>query len=605
MPSFEVSGNILLVIAGVGSLIFIHELGHFLVAKKIGVRVHTFSLGFGMPLIRKTWGETEYRLSLIPLGGYVKLAGEHPKEGASREDWDFMSKTPAQRALVLVAGVAMNALFAFLVFILAFRIGVPFITSEIGLVAPGWPAWEAGLESGDKIIEIDGTKDPDFEDVFTAVALGGSVEGVPIKVDRAGEILQFNVVPRYDKIHGIQRIGIAPAMSQEVGRLFRYDDGAPALEAGLEVGDRIVAINGEVIKRAERIAEIEAKSPGKELTLTILRDGQEKEFKVTPLATMRWMMGLSCATTKIQAVRAGGLAAQAGLKKGDKILAINDNGVSGWFSLAEQIQGTEESDIRLGWERAGEIKELHLQLQSPEDKDRFLAGISPVLGLRVDRVMEGFPATEIGMKAGDEIVYLDGTTPRSWEDLLRIITSSEGKEMTVKWLRDGKTLTARFQPIKDEKNAIGRMGMLPMEKKIVKKYNLVGACQMGSYKAIVMVKRIYLTITGLFTHKVSSETVGGIIMIAQASYESAKVGFGKLLYFMGIISLQLAILNLLPIPVLDGGHLLFLGVEKLKGSPVSERTMAVAQYIGLTLILCLFVFATRNDILRLFMMTHQ
>ncbi|MEK7368885.1 MAG: site-2 protease family protein, partial [Planctomycetota bacterium] len=110
MPFAEVSSNILLVIVGIGSLIFIHELGHFLAAKKIGVRVLVFSLGFGMPLVRRTWGETEYRLSIIPLGGYVKLAGEHPQEGVKPEDWDFMSKPPAQRALVLVAGVAMNTL---------------------------------------------------------------------------------------------------------------------------------------------------------------------------------------------------------------------------------------------------------------------------------------------------------------------------------------------------------------------------------------------------------------------------------------------------------------------------------------------------------------
>lgn len=604
MPFAEVSSNILLVIVGIGSLIFIHELGHFLVAKKIGVRVHVFSLGFGMALISRTWGETEYRLSLIPLGGYVKLAGEHPKEGVPQESWDFMSKAPWQRALVLVAGVVMNAAFALLLFIVAFRVGVPFITSEVGLVAPGWPAWEAGIDPGDNIVEIAGTKNPDFEDVFTAVALGGD-RSIPIKVDRAGKILSFNVYPKYDPVHGLRRIGIAPAMTQKIGRLFRYTDGAPAIDAGLKTNDKIIAIDGKTIKSGEELTEIEAQSPGKELTLTILRNGQEKEFKVTPLKTMRWMMGVSCATTKVQAVRAGSLAAQMGLRRGDKILTVNGKEVTGWFPLTEILEESKERQIDLTVKRAGEVEGLHLSLQSPEDNTRLLTGVTPVLGLRVDMVMEGFPAAEkLALMPGDEIVYLAGKTPRSWDDLLSIVTTSEGKEMTVKWLRDGKTLSGKFRPIKDEKSAIGRMGLLPKEKTVIKKYDLIGACKMGTYKAQVMVKRIYLTLTGLFTKKVSSETVGGIILIAQASYESAKVGFGKLLYFMGIISMQLAILNLLPIPVLDGGHLLFLGIEKLKGSPVSERTMAVAQYIGLGLILCLFVFATRNDILRLFMMNN-
>lgn len=600
MPFAEVSGNILLVIAGIGSLIFIHELGHFLVAKKIGVKVHVFSLGFGMPLIKRTWGETEYRLSIVPLGGYVKLAGEYPQEGVTMDETDFMAKPPSQRAMVLIAGVAMNALFAFLVFIIAFRIGVPFITSEIGLVAPGWPAWEAGLQPGDNIIEIGGTRDPDFEDIFTAVALGGGT-GIPVTVERDGKALHFNVRPKYDTEHGIQRIGIAPATTRVVGRLIKYEGGAPAIDAGIEIGDTIIAINGETIERGEQITAIEVQSPGKELTITAMRDGKELEFKVTPLAANRWMMGVSCATTRIQAVRVGSLAAEAGLKKGDRILAVNDTEVSGWLAVTELIPSAVGEDIRLKIQRGEEVEVLNLSLASAESRDRFLSGVAPALGLRVDRVIDDFPAAKIGMKPGDEIVYLDGTTPQAWEDLLGIILGSNGREMTVKWLRGGKTLTGKFRPIQDEKSAMGRMGLIPREKRVLKQYDLMGSCRMGSYKAVVMVKRIYLTITGLFTQKVSSETVGGIILIAQASYESAKVGIGKLLYFMGIISLQLAILNLLPIPVLDGGHLLFLGIEKLKGSPVSERTMVVANYIGLVLILGLFVFATRNDVVRLFM----
>ncbi len=601
MPFAEVSSNILLVIAGIGSLIFIHELGHFLVAKKIGVKVHVFSLGFGMPLIKRTWGETEYRLSIVPLGGYVKLAGEHPQDGVVMDESDFMAKPPSQRALVLIAGVAMNALFAFLVFIIAFRVGVPFITSEIGLVAPGWPAWEAGLQPGDNIIAIGSAKDPDFEDVFTAVALGSGSAGIPVTVERDGKTLNFNIRPKYDTEHGIQRIGIAPATTREVGRLIKYKDGAPAMDAGIEIGDAITAIYGETIERGEQIMAIEAQSAGKELTVAAMRDGREMEFKVTPLATMRWMMGVSCATTRIQAVRAGSLAAEAGLRKGDQILAVNDTEVSGWLAATELIQSAVGEDIHLKIQRGEEVEALNLSLASAEGRDRFLGGVAPALGLRVDRVIDDFPAAKIGMKPGDEIVYLDGTTPQSWEDLLGIILGSNGREITVKWLRGGKTLTGKFRPIQDEKSATGRMGLLPREKRVLKQYDLLGSCRMGSYKAIVMVKRIYLTITGLFTQKVSSETVGGIIMIAQASYESAKVGVGKLLYFLGIISLQLAILNLLPIPVLDGGHLLFLGIEKLKGSPVSEHTMVVANYIGLVFILGLFVFATRNDIVRLFM----
>ena len=601
MPFAEVSTNIFLVILGIGSLVFFHELGHFLAAKKIGVRVLIFSLGFGPPLVRRTWGETEYRLSAIPLGGYVKLAGEYPQEGVPRESWDFMSKSPMQRAIVLIAGVALNALLAFFVFILAFRLGVPFITSEIGEVTPGWPAWEAGLKPGDKIVEIDGTPDPDFEDVFTAVALGASTKGLSIKAERAGDILNFTVPPMYDPVPGIQRIGISPAFSQEIDKLFRYTEGAPALEAGLQVGDKIIAINGERVEQGERIREIELKNPGKELALTVLREGKELEFKATPLVTMRWMLGVSCATAKIQSVKRDSLAYQIGLRKGDEILAVGDSAVQGWTAVKDLFLESQEKVIHLQIKRGPETKVLELSLDSPGAKESFQEGIFPTMGLRVDHVVEGFPAESIGLRPGDQILSLNGESLRVWEALLRIMATSEGKEMTLQWQRGSETFSERFRPMKDEKNAFGRLGMKLKEKSIVKQYGFLGSCRAGTYKALVMIKRIYLTVRGLFTQKVSSETVGGIILIAQASYESAKLGLGKLLYFIGILSLQLAILNILPIPVLDGGHLLFLGIEKAKGSPVSERTMAIAQYIGLALILCLVVYSTRNDILRLLM----
>jgi regulator of sigma E protease len=231
--------------------------------------------------------------------------------------------------------------------------------------------------------------------------------------------------------------------------------------------------------------------------------------------------------------------------------------------------------------------------------DNFFEGIIPAMGLKVDQVVEGFPAHELDIKSGDEILSISGEGLKRWEDLLRIIATSEGKEMEIQWRRSGETFSAKFRPKKDEEGAIGRLGIRLKEKSIERKYGFIGACQVGTYKAIVMTQRIYLSLKALVTQRVSGETVGGIIMIAQATYESAKLGMGKLLYFLGILSLQLAILNALPIPMLDGGHLMFLCIEKVKGSPVSERTMALAQYIGMAFLLALLIYATRNDIMRL------
>lgn len=229
MPFVGISFNIILVIIGIGLLIFVHELGHFIVAKKIGVRVLAFSLGFGPPIIRKKIGETDYRISLIPLGGYVKLAGEQKDSTCTGEEWEFTSKKPWQRAAVLIAGVTFNTILAFIAFIVAFKVGVPFVTAEIGRTMPGWPAWEAGIKPGDKIVRVNNVSDPDFEDVFISVALNNSPEGVNFEIESEDKTFDVNVVPRYDPAVGIQRIGIAPATSLEIDKIFALEGAdAPA-----------------------------------------------------------------------------------------------------------------------------------------------------------------------------------------------------------------------------------------------------------------------------------------------------------------------------------------------------------------------------------------
>ncbi len=346
MPFIGMSSNIVLVIIGIGLLIFIHELGHFLVAKKIGVRVYAFSLGFGPAIISRQIGETDYRISLIPLGGYVKLAGEQREESNTGEEWEFMSKKPWQRAAVLVAGVACNTLLAFVAFIIAFRVGVPFVTPEIGRTMPGWPAWEAGIRPGDKIVKINNVSDPDFEDVFISVALNGSPEGINMEIERDNEIFDVNVVPRYDSTVGIQRIGIAPATTMEVHMIFAIKNSdAPAQSSALHVKDKILEVNGKKIITENDFREIELASPGKELNITVLRDDRKIDVKVTPSVVARWMIGLSCATTKLDGVKKDSLAYSLGLQKGDEIVKVNFRDVEGFTELINTIRGRNSQGI--------------------------------------------------------------------------------------------------------------------------------------------------------------------------------------------------------------------------------------------------------------------
>jgi regulator of sigma E protease len=584
-----------MVVVGVGFLIFIHELGHFLMAKKIGVRVFVFSIGFGPPLFKRTFGETEYRLSLIPLGGYVKMAGEVPDEKNAGASWDLASKSIGQRAMVFVAGVALNAALAFVAFIIAFRIGVPFETSEIGMVSPGRPAWEAGLEPGDKIVKIGNTSNPDFEDVHISIALSSSPDGIPLEVDRGGERFDVVVYPEYRERLGYQIIGIRPALSLVVDKIYAYKNGhSPAQEAGIQVGDEIVAVNGKRISSVDELLEAEATHSGEELILTVLRDDESIDLKVTPIPT-QWKFGLSCASPRIDGIKKDSVAYAIGLRKNDEIIAVGNKSVGGWSEIKNEIADASEKTISLGVKRNGQTMSFELPISDEQTKENFVNGIYPFLGLTVDMVVSGFPAMEAGLLPGDRLVSVDGRELEDWEDLLYTVRSNVGKEMEVAWLRGEETITKKIMP----KKTGGSIGIDLGEKKIMRQYGFFGACWVGSAKAIVNVKMIYLTIKGLLTKQLSSKTIGGIILIAQASYESAKLGMGKLLYFIGILSLNLAILNILPIPVLDGGHLMFLGIEKLKGSPVSERTFAIAHYIGFALIITLILYATKNDISRI------
>ena len=601
MPFIGISSNVVLVIIGIGLLIFIHELGHFLVAKKIGVRVHAFSLGFGPAIISKQFGETEYRVSLIPLGGYVKLAGEQREDSNTGEDWEFMSKKPWQRAAVLVAGVTCNTILAFILFIVAFNVGVPFITSEIGQAMPGGPAWEAGIRTGDKIVRIDNITDPDFEDIFISVALNSSPAGIDMEIERDNQTFNVNVVPEYDASVGVQRIGIAPTSTLEVDKIFTVENAdTPAQVSELNVNDEILEVNGKPIATANDFRKIVNANPGKVLNLAVLRNDQKRDIKVTPSVVTRWMIGLSCATATLDGVKKDSFAYSLGLEKGDEVVKVNTQNINGFSELITTVKESPNGIIRLQVKRGNEVKNIKFTKLGEETVKEFSEGIFPHYGLTVDSTVEGFPAEESGIKPGDKITSISGESVTEWSQLLTLVTASQGKEFDIAWTRNYETVTRTIVPKKNEKNAQGVLGIKFREKKEYRKYGFIKACGVGTRKTVINIKRIYLTIQGFVSKKLSTKALGGPVLIAQASYASAQSGIGKLMYFMAIISINLAVINILPVPVLDGGHLMFLGIEKLKGSPVSEKTMAIANYIGMGLVLTLMIYATKNDIMRLF-----
>jgi regulator of sigma E protease len=440
--------TILAAIVVLGILIFVHELGHFLVAKRSGVGVLKFSLGFGPKLVGVKRGETEYLLSALPLGGYVKMIGEDPTDPspeAADPARSFSQKTVGTRAWIILAGPLANLALPVLIFWGVFAIvGQPYFLPIVGTPEQGYPAAQAGLLPGDRVQALDGV------------------------------------------------------------RIERWTDVEVAVQA----------------------------SSGKPLNFTMTRDGRTFDVRLAPRAvatrdifgqeTQAWDVGLHpLLSTRIGQVLPGHVAEQAGLRSGDRILALNGTPVVEWEQLAKTIHGSPGKPVRLTVERDGQ---------------RFEVEATP-------------RPTKQQMAAGEEEIGLIGIGPAPESHYQRL--------NPVAALVDGVKETARL--------------------------------------SVVIVQGFVKLIQG----SISPKTIGGPILITQIAGEVVRRGTVQLLSFTAFLSINLAILNLLPIPVLDGGHLLFSLIEWLRGKPISLRKREIAQQVGLALLVGLMIFAFYNDIFRL------
>src|SRR6516165_10566638 len=244
--------NIAYTLLLLGVLIFVHELGHFLVAKSLGVKVLRFSIGFGPRLFGVTRGETEYRVSWLPLGGYVKMAGEQPNEELSPEEAQrgFLTQSPWRRAAIVVAGPGFNLLFPILAYFLIFAGTHQQISTRIGSVEPGLPAAEAQLRPGDRILAVDGEKVRTFEELRTHLQPRYD-RPITLTVERQGRQFTTTLTPakslETNPIETLPRglIGISPnAKAPVLGVL----EGSPAAAAGLKTFDRVLSVNGQPVK---------------------------------------------------------------------------------------------------------------------------------------------------------------------------------------------------------------------------------------------------------------------------------------------------------------------------------------------------------------------
>jgi len=266
-----------------GVLIFVHELGHFLAARRLGVRVLTFSLGFGPKILKFTRGDTEYCVSAIPLGGYVKMAGESPDDPRSGAPDEFLSKTKWERFQVLIMGPVMNILLAVVVLAIVLAQGaeLPAYLEQppvVGVVDAGSPAERSGIRAGDRIVTVDGERVDTWDRAEIAVKMRPNRK-VPVTVERDGRTLAFDVQSTSEGRWEAGAIGVTPMMRPMARALERND---PAAKAGMKPGDVVVAVNGERMSSTQALTTAIRGNAGKQIDLLISRNGAEQHLAVTP-----------------------------------------------------------------------------------------------------------------------------------------------------------------------------------------------------------------------------------------------------------------------------------------------------------------------------------
>jgi regulator of sigma E protease len=529
-----------------GILVFVHEFGHFIVAKALNVKVLRFSIGFGPRIFGFTKGETEYRVAWLPLGGYVKMAGELPQDELSPEEAKrgFLAQAPWKRALIVTAGPAFNLLFPILAYFLLFLGTHQQISTRIGSVEPGLPAAEAGLQPGDRILAVDGEKVRTFEELRAHLQPRYD-RPITLTVERQGRQSTTTLTPakslETNPIETLPRglIGISPNPKAPV---LGVPEGSPAAAAGLKTFDRVLSVNGEPVKD--------------ELAFNAAID------------------------------KAGGLV-QLKLERDPR---IELPGVAA--HVPDVVSVSIEKQPGHGYEAIGAER----------------------VDLYVARVIPGSAAEKAGLKVGDRIVALNGKKLKSFLLLTLALNELADKSFKLTWRSGSEEKTQELRQTalaaKDEYGQVSEgfdLGIRPLapsptELSDVEKVSIYmgpGEALGASLKVVPEIIRKTAQVLGyLVTGRVPFKSVGGPIMLYQIASKSAEEGIGSYLNAMAVISVNLGLINLFPIPVLDGFQLLASIWEAIRRRPIPARAREIANMIGLAMLIVLMVMVFKNDIMR-------
>jgi regulator of sigma E protease len=700
VQNFGWFGNVVLVLLGFGTVVLVHEFGHFVAAKLSGMKVEAFSIGFPPTLagIRRTehgyqirvlpglfrsadkqadncllsatvgrggpaW-DTEYRVGLIPVGGYVKLLGQDDI-GPTKSNDDqrsFANKPATTRAAVLSAGVIFNAISAIVVFMIVFLVGIELNPPIVGEVLPNSPAARAGLRPGDEIVEIAGKKGSlDFSDIGIAAALSGKNEEVPVKVrHRDGSEQEFSLVAEQKKGESLRQFGVAAPLSLTIARIYQADANEFLGRTGLHGGDRVRSVGGLDVRSHWELMEVVEGTLEPSVSITAERgEGKDTGRVVEGKVGLEWLFAESyevgaeselyhiysmvprlwvtaVASGAAESGRPGGLlrrlkakvfsssarqsdqAEQLGppLQTGDVILAIGEV-ENPTYSQMREVTVKYEGKVlpvrvlrrdKAGVEQVATVMVKPRRIGKKGDEDgNVVIGITVALDAAHAVVAKTIECPKgparLEIPSGAVITAVDGTAVSSFYDVAREIRKNKGQRITIDYRLDDETAGAVALDAADPAEAItvksALVEYIPFSDLRVpyKANGPVEAVVMGWKRTVTFIAQTYVTLRRLLSGLVGPENLMGPIGIIAFSYRIvAEQPMVYYVYFLGLISAVIAVFNFLPLPPFDGGLVVLLVVEKIKGSAVSERVQGVLIYTGWVLVLMLFLYVTFNDI---------
>lgn len=673
---------------GLGFVIFVHELGHFLVAKACGVRCDKFMVGFdiGGWKIGRQWGETYYGIGILPLGGYVKMFGQEDNVAAMAEEMErskslegspdakevtgpdgkkvwidkrsYLAKSVPQRMAIISAGVIMNVIFAFFMAWVAFGVGVPVTPAAVGSTVSGGAAWKAGLRTGDRLVQINDITDPTYGDLSKAVILGDLEKGVACKIElAAGGTRELVLQPEMQALAPM--VGVASGSRLRVNPEDTLGPFSPAglAEETFEAGDQIVEVDGEPVATYAELRTVLALRKDQPLEYTVIRGGKAplddpfgaveggERVSFTIEANPMERLGIVATLGPITAVEAGSPADEAGLVAGERLLAVDGVAIGAAANGEEAIDPLLLEDRLTNAAAQGESVVLTLAGESGE-RDVTLAprpvtwltspdpsgdsplpldsiGAAVLVEAEVAAIVAGSPAAAVDLRPGDRIVSAKtvstvatdnvllgplefGEGEQTWPILMRVIQDRSPEfsvELTVARAAspgsEPATHTVTLKPASSPDAFTPNRGVTLAPLKVLR---TAGSFGERTSLAFAEVKNQLMSVVRFLQKiggQVSVKALGGPIEIAKHAGRAAFEGVGALLMSLVMLSANLAVLNFLPIPVLDGGHMVFLIYEGITGRPPNEKVMIAMQTVGLFFLLGLMLFVFTLDISRL------